>query len=261
MKKTHILIFIISFFLLPLCNRTAAQNMPRAKHSSIFVSSGFFQIKEEENLGMVFNAPQISVGFTHERPLKNHILTYQNRIALGPVFSRNMMGAFLNVKPVDLFYGVNITEKSARLYLGPTVKIDYNFQIYPDLHSGFPFWFTDYHVGIGSLFELPLDKILIRMQLSTSLAGFISRPEAERDPYFFSLRFGDILSSMHQDFSFGSFNLFNNTVFELGVFPGKNNHGFWVSYYLEYIGYYEKPDLANLHHLIKINFPLKGKRP
>jgi hypothetical protein len=258
MKKTLILVIFLSLLL--FCNQAAAQIKSRTKQSSIYVSSGLFEMKEEANLGMVFKAPQISGGLTLERPVKDNILIYQNRITLGPAFSRGMMGFPLSVKPVDLFYGINVVEKSTRFYLGPTLKIDYNLQCYPDLHSGFLFWVTDYHVGIGGLLELPLNKILIRMQLSNSVAGFISRPEAERDPYFFSLRFSDIMSSIHQDFSFGSCGLFNNTIFELGIFPGKDNHGFCVSYYMEYFVYSKKPEIAYLHHSIKINFPLKGRR-
>lgn len=243
---------LIAFILLFQCSKIHAQE----KHSSYFISGDFYQIKEEDNLGLVFKGPQLSFGLKFEFPIRNNLLVYQNRIGLGPSFSRGMIAAQFNFKPIDLFYGFNISNKEEIFFLGPTLKTEYNVQFYPQLSGGHAFWFTNYHIGVGSIYEFIFNEHKIKVFFSTSLFGVISRPKPDRDPYWMFFYFSDVISQVHQDLKLASLLDFNNTTLQLEYFPYSNENSFSITYNLEFYGTFNKPNVSFLNHSLSFNFSL-----
>lgn len=243
---------LIAFILLFQCGKIHAQE----KNSSYFISGDFFQIKEEENLGIVFKGPQLTFGLIYEIPIHNNLLVYRNRIGLGVSFSRGMIAAQFNFKPVDLFHGFDFSSDELKLFVGPTLKLEYNVQLFPHLKGGQPYWFTNYHLGVGSSFKLTFDNHLIKIFFSSSLIGIISRPQPERDPYWMNFYFSDIIAQAHENLNFTSLADFNNSVFQLEYFPYSEDNSLSIMYSLEYYGAFKQPKVSCLNQSINFKFSL-----
>ena len=245
-KRLAVIVFLIQ------CVEVSAQE----KRSSYFISGDFFQIKEEENLGIVFKGPQLTFGLIYEIPIHNNLLVYRNRIGLGVSFSRGMIAAQFNFKPVDLFYGFDFSSNETKLFVGPTLKLEYNVQLFPHLKGGQPYWFTNGHLGVGSSVECSFDNHLVKIFFSSSLIGIISRPQPERDPYWMNFYFSDIIAQAHEDLKFASLADFNNSVLQLEYFPYSEDYSFSIMYSLEYYGTFKQPIVSCLNQSINFKFSL-----
>lgn len=239
-------------FLLFLCSKSFAQE----KMSSYFISADFIQIKETENLGLVFKGPKLDAGLKFEIPIDNNLFVYQNSIGIGLEFSRGMLGLHFNFKPAELFYGYNISHNKLKIFLGPSLKAEYNVQLYPYLKGGQPYWFTNYYLGAAAIIEFPFYEKIFRVHLSSSLVGFISRPESDRDPYWMNFYFWDIVSQVHQNITFASILEFNNTTVQLEYFPHAEKKSFSITYSFDYYGTYKQPTVTFINQSIKFQFSL-----
>jgi hypothetical protein len=226
------------------------------KFSSYFFSANFFQIKEEDNLGMVFKGAQLKGGFIYDIPAGENLIIYQNNIGIGLMFSRSMLSAQINFKPIDFLYGFNLSSKGSKFYLGPTLKAEYNLQFYPFLKGGQPFWFTNYSLGIGGNIEFNFNDQLFRIHLSSSLIGFVSRPQFDRDPYWMDFSILGIVKQAHQKFKFFTPGDLISTSFQLEYFPDLEDHAVSISYNLEYFGTNYKPKVAFIDQCIEVKLSL-----
>jgi hypothetical protein len=94
--------------------------------------------------------------------------------------------------------------------------------------------------------------------LNSSIAGFTSRQQDYRDPYFYDIGFKYAISHLHKDMTFGSLNSFNTTNLEFYWKP-VNESRVTIGYALKYSGYYQPPEIAMVIHSIKLIIGRKQK--
>jgi hypothetical protein len=241
--------FKLIIFLLLVFTAGSAQDKTITRNS--FFTAGYNQINEGANYGLIFRGPGLNYGMAWNSVSEKRYLTYEYELGLGIMFSRQIPALGFYLKPIDLAYLIKIPLAGEKLYLGPTMKMEYNYDMYPDLQSGFDYWFTNLSFGIGALYYIDFEKISFRIKLNTSVAGFISRQEAYRDPYFYDIGFKYAIQHLHQDLYFGSFDVFNVSGLEILCKP-INNSRLTFGYYLQYSGYYNDPQITILNQGVKL---------
>ena len=247
MKKA---LYILITFLL-VVSKMKGQEFDELR--SLGTSIDITQIKEKLNYGLVFTGPTFHFNYRKSWELKERSLMYEGDFGFGPLSTRGMLGLNFRVKPVDLLYNRFSLTRKISVKGGPWFKMDYNYQLYPHLQSGYSFHFTNYTVGIGLAALYRTDNIYLRLRWKNSLFGLLSRTPEERDPYFFDLDIGTYFKDQHRDFKGGSFNLYNNTFVELlYVNPLHPRIGYVYSF--EYFTYNKTPKLKSIVHNFSILF-------
>jgi len=176
--KTYLILLLL---ILVLKNSSGQDN---AISRISFFSSGFSQIKEEANFGLVFNGPAINYGMKWDRRNDKRMITYGYELGVGIPFSHNIPALDIYLKPIDIAYMFRFPGLNNRFYLGPHLKVEYNYTLYPQLQSGFDYWFTNFSLGLKAHYAFNYQSSAFQIALSSSLAGFISRQPDYRDPYF-----------------------------------------------------------------------------
>jgi hypothetical protein len=146
----------------------------------------------------------------------------------------------------------------SRLYIGPDLKFEYNYTLYPQLQSGFDYWFTNFSLGLKAHYAFNYQSSAFQIALSSSLAGFTSRQPDYRDPYFFDIGFKFAVRDLHQKLVFGSFEKYNTTDLEILWKPVSKSR-LTFGYEFRYAGYYQAPEIKKVSHSIKILFSKKSK--
>ena len=140
MKRFNLLylsLFLVLLFMVP--NIFAQKAEQKAVHS-ISLSPKFVQIKDAFNYGLNFNGLNLEVGYLLEKKSESHLFTYSANLAFGANYN-NGIGLFWQFKPVDIFYGFDISNKKDNIiFIGPYFQTFYNWQLYPELQSGQMFW-------------------------------------------------------------------------------------------------------------------------
>lgn len=113
------------------------------------------QIKESLNYGFVFSGPQIQYGRDWRWQKPNKLFELETSLGLSSVFSKGICIDFHAV-PVNFSYLFKINEK---LWLGPEILTEYNYEFYPDLQMGHDFWFSHYSTCISASFQKVLSTI------------------------------------------------------------------------------------------------------
>lgn len=230
----------------------------KAQHN-ISISAKFSQIQEGLNGGMVFSGPEIFIKYGYTDIDPNNALILNSGFSVGILFNRGIIGVATKITPIDIFYGFKMdVAKNVRFYLGPRLITNYNVQLYPDLQSGLDFWVTNINISPNAMLEIPYDEDLIRVQFSTSVLGLLSRTPEKRDPYFFSLNIGDIISDLHSDLEFGTFDKFLHTTISAEYCFG-NTKKWTLGYGLDYFQYFDEPDLKMLNHSLHMKYNFGGK--
>lgn len=219
------------------------------------LSAAFLQFSEGANFGLVFSGPGLTYGLNWDCATDKRLVSYHFNLGFGALFSKGILGARFYLKPADLSYLLRIND---RLSAGPVLKWEYNYNVYPDLQSGFDYWFTNISLGLGARYDLSLGDAGLRLGLHSSLAGLTSRQEAYRDPYFYDLGLGHALRHLHQDLAFGSFGSFLVGGFEALWTPSPGaRHSF--GYAMDYYGYFKSPGLTVLNHSVKMVIRSKNR--
>jgi hypothetical protein len=197
--------------------------------NEISVYTGFLQLKDELNQGMVYNGPQI--GFQYQRNwfLKEWELHYNPKIAAGVPFNRGMTAATINFVPID-FSGIKtVYQKNNHDFrLGLNFVTNYSYQVYSEQHSAQLFWYGE--IGIAPCIEYGYqwNQKRIKVFLQNSVAGFVSRTEEIR-PYFYSFKISDFFTQPNQNMQFGSFDKYNHTTISAEYIPDiSRKHSFVV---------------------------------
>jgi hypothetical protein len=221
-------------------------------------STSYFQIKDQLNYGLVFNGGTINFGYGSSRIQHNKIFAYEGNIGFGPGFSKGMTMIQSQFKFLDIFYGFAIgANENSNLFIGPYVSSNIQYQFYPETHGGLTSWFSIYDLGLKLEGSRALGKNLLSVYMSTSLIGLASRPEADRDPYNYSLNFGDFISNAHSNMEVGSFNLLNHTQIsvEYIIKGGKRKKS--IGYQFEYMEYAGSPSYKFINNSVCFNLYLK----
>ncbi|MDP1728339.1 MAG: hypothetical protein Q8M15_16265 [Bacteroidota bacterium] len=140
--------------------------------------------------------------------------------------------------------------KNKAVCIGPLLTAEINYQFYPDLHSGYTFWFT--HYGLCALFSYPfrVTEHQFKHSLSSSVLGFTSRPKPERNSSFYDLGITYALDIVHSNLQFGSLNRYNQSGIEIR-WQRKPSSVLAIAYALDYYAYYKVPRIFMLNQSLK----------
>lgn len=250
--KTLKLILLLSFA------STFSRAQDNVTHRSSFLSAGLIQIKESANFGLVFKGPEINYGMIWDIKNKKNRINYEYGLGLGIILSREIPALGFYLKPVDFAYLFRLSPEESNLFIGPSLKCEYNYNLYPDLQAGFDYWFTNFSLGLTALYDFNYQSSSFRMKLNSSLMGFVSRQPDYRNPYYYDIGFKHAIRHQHQDLTFGSLNSFNTTNFEI-LWKSNPESRFSIGYLLNYLGYYHNPEFKMVSHNIKIIINKKQK--
>jgi len=251
MKKT--IVIIVGFLL--VAGIAMSQEIKLQTHT---ISLNFLQIKEEMNYGLVFRGPGLGYAYSAQWQNEVRMLTYEGRFTFSFPMTRGILAAATNVVPVRLDYLFKVGP-GKKITVGPYFIAECNLETYPDLQSIYNFWFTHYSLGGAFKYPLNLEKDLLEFSLHTTLLGLASRQPVYNDPYFNDPSFGNTMKLMHENLTFGSWNLYNQTEFEVKWQP-KPESRLAYAYSFNYYGFYTEPRLTMLNHTLKlVILPKKNK--
>lgn len=238
-------IFIPAILL--CCLQTHSQVLKTHDHS---IALNFLQIKEEMNYGLVFRGPGLGYAYSAVWENAKRKLELEPRLDLSVPYAKGVIAASMNIVPLRFDYLFK-TGKEGRVCVGPCAIAEYNYELYPDLQSGYSFWFTNFSLGgVGTVY-FNLNKNRFDISLHTTLIGFTSRQPVYDDPYYFDLSLGDIVRFVHQDLQFGSFGSYNNSEIELRWTPNPSS-SLAYGYCFQFYGYFNEPSLAIINQSVKL---------
>jgi hypothetical protein len=218
---------------------------------------GFKQIKEDANFGLVFNGPQAIYKHSWIHSKKNTIFIMENEIGICIPFSKGIPALDVYLKPAELSW-LFLNKGINNLAVGPMVKLEYNYTLYPQLQSAFDYWFTNLSLGMNARYTFNIAGKPAIASLKTSLCGFTSRQPEYRNPYFYDIGFNHALNHLNSDFEFSTVSKYSTSNFELSWKP-KPESLFSLAYSFNFAGYFEAPELLIVHHSINVVFNPKRK--
>ncbi|MEK7253615.1 MAG: hypothetical protein AAB316_02630 [Bacteroidota bacterium] len=239
-----------SFLLAAAFGATAFCQSTRSSEQSLVVN--FLQIKEGLNHGLVFRGFGLQYQRLWEWENDQRLVSYEAGIGLAAPTSRGIIGAQLHLLPGRVSY-LRKTGGVRDLAAGLFFTGEYNYQMYPDLQSGYSFWLTHYSVGGALAYPFEAGGQLFEVKFRTTLLGATSRPEVERGEYFFDASLGDMVRYLHQDFQFGTWNRYNQTGLEIRWQP-KADARLAFAYGMNYYGYFKQPRLTMIDQSLKLIF-------
>jgi len=240
---------LFSSFVILLClgNITNSQQKRTIENE---ISLNYLQIKEGMNHGLIFRGPGSGYDFSVRWENNTRIIEYSARFAFSYLESRKIGGGNINFMPLNLTYLFKPKAES-QFTIGPQLIADYNYELYPDLQSGYSFWFTNFSVGAASQYKFNVNQNLFRLSFGLTFYGFTSRPQEYDNPYFFDSSFGYAIRFINQDLKSGSLNRYNHTEFEFRWQP-KSESRIAIAYNLQYYGYFKEPEIMMINQMFKL---------
>jgi len=216
-----------------------------------FTKAGTFQIKESANFGLVFTGPVIDYGMTWNILNDKRLIICEYEVGVGIPFSKKIASLGIFLKPVDAAYMFKIPLPGNKFYLGPAIKLEYNYNLYPELQSAYDYWFTNLSFGIGARYDFNYMGSLFRINLNSSFFGSVSRQKEYRDPYFYDIGFKYAVKHINQDLGFASVSDFNNTSMEI-LWKPKLDSRFSFGIFLKNSVFYPAPEIIIRNFGVKI---------
>jgi len=216
-----------------------------------FVSAGILQLKETANCGVVFGAPSLGYGRQITREHATWTSMYEFDLGLSTPMTRDILGVNFHLKPVDYFLGLNLPLGALELKLGPSFRLEYNAQYYPDLQSGYDFWLTEISIGLTAMATINTGNLVVDFKVRNSVTGLTCRNEIENDPYFLDLNFFEVLKDVHQNGRAFSPGNYNSTNLEVRI---KRNESSRVSlaFCADYAVYRTNPGISLLNQTVRL---------
>jgi hypothetical protein len=251
MKKS---LFVLIGSLLVACMARSQESVTH-DHS---LALNFQQIKESLNYGLVFRGPGLGYAYSAQWQNNKRVMDYEGRISFNVPITKGIIAASLNVVPARFGYFFKTTP-DGQFSIGPYAIMEYNYEIYPDLQSGYSYWFTHYSLGCAMACWFKPDESRIDLSLHFTILGLTSRTETYDDPYFFDAGFGAMIKDLHSDLQFGSLGKYAVSELEVKWTPKETSRLAWA-YVFQYYGYGYEPELTILNHSVKlIILPKKNK--
>lgn len=244
MIKEILFVLAITAFLF-FSNRVYSQDK-----NSIAVSTGFLQIKDDFNQGMVYNGPMINVQYQRLWDFSVVELQYKPKIALGVPFNRGMIAININFVPIDFSCLKSVYKSEQHLVkVGLNFTTNYSYQSYPDFQNARLFWFGE--IGFSPIIEYKYKwgNRAVGVNLQNSLFGFVSRTK-EYNPYFYSFQFSDFFISPHSNMQFGSFDKYNHTNFQIEFIPNTIKANYFI-FGIEYISAHFNTHFQSLNYYLQ----------
>jgi hypothetical protein len=218
----------------------------------------FLQIKDQMNYGLVFKGPGLGYSFSRSWENEKRIIGYEGRFAFNVLMAREILAPSINLVPVRFDYLFK-TGGDGKFSVGPYAIIEYNYELYPDLQSGYSFWFTNYSLGGAIKYSFAAKENLFDLSFHTTLLGLTSRQPVYDDPYFFDLSAAYIAKFVHQDLQFGSWGNYINAELEMRWTP-KASSRLAYGYSFGFYNYGHEPLITMINQSIKFIFlPKKSK--
>ena len=223
-----------------------------------FLIGGYNEIKEDSNFGLVFAGPRINYGMIWNWTNEKYLITYEFGLGTEILFSHEIPALGFYLKPIQTAYLFNLPGTLNNLYIGPSFTMEYQYNLYPDLQSGFDYWFTDFNLGIDVQCNIEFKRSVFNLKLISSLIGVTSRTSEYRNPYFYDIGFNYAVRHLHEGFGFGTIGSFNSTSFEI-LWKSINPSRIAVGYMFQYSGYFNTPEISLISNSLKLVFSKKSK--
>lgn len=245
-----IIILCLSNVIYPQQNKSDNIYSQQKKSKDNSIAAGYLQIKEGMNSGLIFKGPGLIYDFNSKRENEKRIIAYSFRFGFTYLETKEIAAANLNIIPLNFAWLFKSYDKSD-FSIGPQLIAEYNYEIYPDLQSGYSFWFTHFSLGVSTLYKFNVRNNLFQLSFESTLLGFTSRQEVYDDPYFFDLSAKYVIQSVNSDLKFGSLNSYNRSEFQFR-WQAKPESRVAFAYNLQYHGYYKEPKLTMLNQMLKV---------
>jgi hypothetical protein len=143
---------IIRMFIIGIIFSNLAQPLYSQTKQSHSIILSFLQVKEESNIGMVFNGIQLQYIYGIAWKIGDSELTYQPGLTFGIAWSHEMTGYKIGISPVNISYEISIFQNTEHtLKAGANLAGNYYYQMYPDLHGGHLFWASE--IGLSPILK------------------------------------------------------------------------------------------------------------
>ena len=246
LKEMKTITLILSAFLIILhCSARDKEVI-----SNSYMVTGIKQIKESANIGLVFNGAKVIYGHYWAKTGNNRIFIIENEIGVCIPFSKGIPALDIYFKPAEFSY-LFCTPGKSGFAVGPLVKFEYNYTLYPQLQSAFDYWFTNFSLGVNARYNFIIANQSLNARLKFAFLGFTSRQPDYRNPYFYDIGFKYAIIHPNSDFEFSTLDKFNTTDFELSWKPKPASRITWA-YCFNYSGYFEAPEISIVSHNIKL---------
>ncbi len=232
------------------------------KGSFILVGVSYLELKDELNHGFVFKGPNVKIEYGFQKIDSTRYFEYSASFNGGGITTKDTWSFMGSLTPVNIHYSYNILKNDKlNLYLGPSFLINYNVQSYPDLHAATSaLWLTNYDIGFNISGFLNIKERLVELKLRNTLFAFSSRPETERDPYYFTKKIGKTFSNIHNNMEFGSVNKYFQTEFNAIAYFNSKKRTKSIAYVFQYTNYSNEPAFKQMQHSIKYTWYLKKNK-
>jgi len=208
---------------------------------------GFLQLKDQANLGMVFNGVQLEYRYGLTWAIQEHEITYQPKLGLGVGFNRRMFGVQLKFAPVNVSWTMPFYNQNGHtIRVGANFSTDYSWQIYQPLQSGHLFYVSEIGVSPIIKYNYQWDNKRIGISIQNSLFGFTSHKQ-QLDPYWVSWDAREWIIAPHENMKFGTFNNYDHTNISVEFTPNLDKIHSFV-YEFDYFGIYYGVQFRRLNH-------------
>lgn len=238
-------------FLLTAIFSTAGitQNSADEKISHIDISLNFDEYKDQVHYGLVFIGLMPEFKYQYQKISGKNSFRYQTGFGLGIAKSRQLTAINVKFKPIQFDYNRLVKTSKNKLYAGFFTSLNYNYEISPWLHAGHTYWFSSLDFGPSLYFESKIKNIPIAFIFRNSILGFNSRPEYEKEDYFYKLNFNQVVENLHSNLSFTSINKRLFSQIEISLL-NVTKRGWTFAYNFEYSAYYGEAKTSSFSNQI-----------
>ncbi|MDR0206532.1 MAG: hypothetical protein LBI45_04670 [Bacteroidales bacterium] len=217
----------------------------QVKHSHEVVL-GSLQLKDKNNLGMVFSGAQLEYRYGAQWKINTHEITYQPQLGFGLAWNRGMIGGQIHIAPVNITWTMPFYEHNRHSIRGGANFItDYNYQL-TQLHDGTMFYTAELGISPVIQYGYQGDNKRNNVGLQNSIFGFSSHRQGY-DPYEFLFTWKEFVIYPHRDLKFGSFNRYNHTTVSFEFIPNiAKKHS--IVYEFDYLGFYRGNRFYRINH-------------
>ena len=235
--KSILVFFCLSIVLIPIHGQV------KQSHSIVI---GSLQLKDEFNLGMVFNGVQLEYRYGLKWEINDHEILYQPKLGIGFAFKHGMIGGQIHFAPVNVTWTMPFYDKNGHTIRGGANLItDYNYQLY-QLNDGTLFWTVELGFSPVIQYGYQWDNKRINLGWQNSLFGFSSHRQGY-DPYNFLFTWKDFIVDPHKNLKIGSFNNYNHTNISLEFVPNISKmHS--LAYEFDYLGFFRGNQFHRINH-------------
>jgi hypothetical protein len=210
------------------------------------------QIKESLNFGLVFSGAEAvySHSWYFDNPNVLHVLNTE--LGLGILATRGIVGASVHLTPLQWQVQWHL---SPTFSIGTHTMLEYNYQLYPDLQSGYSYWLSHLSAGISARMRFHIFEQDWCMSAYSSLFGLVSRTPENRNPYFFDLGFVEAVRYLHHDIRLRSVQQYFRARLQLSWLNANTSiGGVSLAYTLDVSVFSAAPSLIMLRHGIQWTF-------